>query len=191
MKINLGLPAKAKLPYEQWAIYDIDKKELIRAESLSDDRIRTYTGGLRAVDEGNNPLTLEPVTDKTFRVLREGLEVARLDLPIEISSLVLDAVPSASPGAIGNDPLTDSVQLLFCLRLSKHMTQKQTKEYRYGGQVFEYYTLTETGTNLWAADGHLKSDPNVTIRTEKFKTEREATLAFMDKAKEIAGSRTR
>ena len=30
---------------------------------------------------------------------------------------------------------------------------------RPGGYIFEYETLRETGTNLWAADGYLKSDP--------------------------------
>ncbi len=41
-------------------------------------------------------------------------------------------------------------------------------EYRRpGGHIFEYETLRETGTNLWAADGYLKSDPSVAIHEPK------------------------
>jgi hypothetical protein len=65
------------------------------------------------------------------------------------------------------------------------------KEYRRRGHIFEYQLLRETGTNLWAADGYLKSDPSVTLRTKTFKTQTEAELAFMDLAKEIAGRRKR
>lgn len=70
------------------------------------------------------------------------------------------------------------------------MAQKQPREYKHGGHTFEYYILRVTGTNLWVADGYLKSDPNVKRRTETFNTEREAELAFMDMVKEIARSKT-
>lgn len=63
-------------------------------------------------------------------------------------------------------------------------------EYRRpGGHTFEYETLRETGNNLWAADGYLKSDPSVVIRTNTFKTKREARLEFMKRAKQIVDSR--
>jgi hypothetical protein len=59
-------------------------------------------------------------------------------------------------------------------------------EYRRpGGHIFEYETLRETGTNLWAVDGYLKSDPSVAIRTKTFKTKHEASLEFMKRARQI------
>ena len=67
------------------------------------------------------------------------------------------------------------------------MVQKGApKIYKHRGHTFEFWLLPEAGTKLLAADGYLKSDPSVAIRTKTFKTEREAVLAFMDKAKEIA-----
>jgi hypothetical protein len=73
--------------------------------------------------------------------------------------------------------------------MGKEMAQNQPQEYKHGGLVFEYYTLTVAGTNTWVADGYLKSDPNVTIRTQALDTEREARLAFIDMATEIARSK--
>jgi hypothetical protein len=72
----------------------------------------------------------------------------------------------------------------------EQMAQRGTpKVYKHRGHTFEFWLLPETGTKLWAADGYLNSDPSVAIRTKTFNTEREAVLAFMDKAKEIANRR--
>ena len=64
-------------------------------------------------------------------------------------------------------------------------------QYKRRGLAFEYQLLREAGTDLWIADGYLTSDRSVATRTKRFKTEREAALAFMDWAKEIAGRRKR
>jgi hypothetical protein len=59
-------------------------------------------------------------------------------------------------------------------------------EYRQpGGYIFEYEVLPETRTGLWAADGYLKSDPNIRIRTDRFKNKDDAVKAFMEWAKRI------
>lgn len=118
MKIHLGLPGNANLPYERWAMFDTDKKELIRESTLTNDRLRTYCGGLHASDESDNSLNLT-LTGKGISVERDGLQVALLNLPVETTSLVLNTIPFPNRGAIGNDPLSEFLRLQFCLRLSE------------------------------------------------------------------------
>jgi hypothetical protein len=117
MKIYLGLPREGKSPNEKWAIIDTESNELIRDSSLTDDRLRTYSGGLRATDESDKILSVEPATDKTICLLRDSLQVAKLKLPLETQSLILETISFPSPGASGNASLVESVRLQLRLRL--------------------------------------------------------------------------
>src|SRR6266481_3677991 len=55
-------------------------------------------------------------------------------------------------------------------------------EYGYRGEVFKY---VYGHGKLWTAQGHLESEPSVTVKTWPFPTKREVDEEFREKARKI------